>query len=77
VHTVATRAAGSELSQRTARLDERKAETDGEAVVIDTSLAPDDFVAAAHVHPFQSERFESSPARPKSGSAARRVTAER
>lgn len=37
---------------------ETAAETDGEAVVIDTSVAPDGFVAATHVHPFQSERFE-------------------
>ncbi len=32
-------------------------ETDGEAVVIETVVEPDGFVAAAHVHPFQSERF--------------------
>jgi quercetin dioxygenase-like cupin family protein len=37
---------------------ETAAETDGEAVVIDTRVAPDGFVVAAHVHPFQSERFE-------------------
>jgi quercetin dioxygenase-like cupin family protein len=34
------------------------ADTDGEAVVIDTSVAPDGFVAAEHIHPYQSERFE-------------------
>jgi quercetin dioxygenase-like cupin family protein len=32
-------------------------DTDGEAVVIETVVQPDGFVAAAHVHPFQSERF--------------------
>jgi quercetin dioxygenase-like cupin family protein len=33
------------------------ADTDGEAVVIETIVQPDGFVAAAHVHPSQSERF--------------------
>jgi quercetin dioxygenase-like cupin family protein len=33
------------------------ADTDGEAVVIETLVQPDGFVAAAHVHPSQSERF--------------------
>jgi mannose-6-phosphate isomerase-like protein (cupin superfamily) len=33
------------------------ADTDGEAVVIETVVQPDGFVAAGHVHPFQSERF--------------------
>jgi quercetin dioxygenase-like cupin family protein len=33
------------------------ADTDGEAVVIETTVQPDGFVAAAHVHPSQSERF--------------------
>jgi quercetin dioxygenase-like cupin family protein len=33
------------------------ADTDGEAVVIETVVEPDGFVAAAHVHPAQSERF--------------------
>lgn len=33
------------------------AETDGEAVVIETVVQPGGFVAAAHVHPAQSERF--------------------
>jgi quercetin dioxygenase-like cupin family protein len=32
-------------------------DTDGEAVVIETVVEPDGFVAAAHVHPSQSERF--------------------
>jgi mannose-6-phosphate isomerase-like protein (cupin superfamily) len=34
------------------------AETNGERVVFETIVQPDGFVAAAHVHPFQSERFE-------------------
>lgn len=34
------------------------AETDGELVVIDTAVAPGGFVAAEHLHPYQSERFE-------------------
>jgi quercetin dioxygenase-like cupin family protein len=33
------------------------ADTGGEAVVIETVVQPEGFVAAAHVHPFQSERF--------------------
>ncbi len=33
-------------------------ETGGEAVVIDTYVQPNGFVAAAHVHPGQEERFE-------------------
>src|SRR5256714_12379231 len=32
-------------------------DTDGEAVVIETVVQPDGFVAATHVHPSQSERF--------------------
>ena len=32
-------------------------DTDGEAVVIETVVQPHGFVAAAHVHPSQSERF--------------------
>src|SRR3954467_8335842 len=32
-------------------------DTDGEAVVIETVVEPDGFVAAAHVHPSQTERF--------------------
>jgi len=34
------------------------AETDGELVLIETTVAPKGFVAAEHVHPHQSERFE-------------------
>jgi quercetin dioxygenase-like cupin family protein len=33
-------------------------ETDGESVLVETIIHPDGFVAAAHVHPHQSERFE-------------------
>jgi mannose-6-phosphate isomerase-like protein (cupin superfamily) len=33
------------------------ADTNGEAVVIECSVKPDGFVAAAHVHPSQTERF--------------------
>ena len=33
------------------------ADTDGDAIVIETVVQPHGFVAAAHVHPFQSERF--------------------
>jgi quercetin dioxygenase-like cupin family protein len=33
-------------------------ETDGESVLVETIVRPDGFVAAAHVHPFQSEHFE-------------------
>src|SRR4051812_18907266 len=31
--------------------------TDGEYVRVETIVQPDGFVAAAHVHPFQTERF--------------------
>jgi mannose-6-phosphate isomerase-like protein (cupin superfamily) len=34
------------------------AETNGEAVVFETFVRPNGFVAAAHVHPAQEERFE-------------------
>ncbi len=34
------------------------ADTKGEAVLIELSARPGGFVAAAHVHPFQTERFE-------------------
>lgn len=34
------------------------AETAGEKVVFETYVQPDGFVATAHVHPFQEERFE-------------------
>ena len=37
---------------------ETSRETDGEAVVFETFVQPDGFVAAAHVHPKQEERFE-------------------
>lgn len=33
------------------------ADTNGEAVVVETILQPDAFVAGAHVHPYQEERF--------------------
>jgi quercetin dioxygenase-like cupin family protein len=33
-------------------------ETDGESVLVETIVRPGGFVAAAHVHPFQTERFE-------------------
>jgi quercetin dioxygenase-like cupin family protein len=33
-------------------------ETDGQAVLVETIVRPDGFVAAAHVHPHQTERFE-------------------
>jgi hypothetical protein len=33
-------------------------ETNGEAVLVETIVRPDGFVAAAHVHPQQTERFE-------------------
>ena len=34
------------------------AETGGESVLVETIVRPHGFVAAAHVHPFQTERFE-------------------
>src|SRR5918998_2867919 len=37
---------------------ETSAETGGELVLIETTVAPDGFVAAEHIHPYQSERFE-------------------
>jgi quercetin dioxygenase-like cupin family protein len=33
-------------------------ETDGESVLVETIVGPQGFVAAAHVHPYQTERFE-------------------
>jgi quercetin dioxygenase-like cupin family protein len=33
-------------------------ETNGESVLVETIVRPDGFVAAAHVHPYQTERFE-------------------
>jgi quercetin dioxygenase-like cupin family protein len=40
------------------RFVETSAETDGEYVLIEVVVEPNGFVAAAHVHPYQSERFE-------------------
>jgi quercetin dioxygenase-like cupin family protein len=37
---------------------ETSADTGGEYVLIDVTVQPDGFVAAPHVHPYQSERFE-------------------
>jgi quercetin dioxygenase-like cupin family protein len=37
---------------------ETSRETDGEYVRVETIVRPDGFVAAAHVHPHQTERFE-------------------
>ena len=37
---------------------ETAAETNGERVVFETIVRPDGFVAAAHVHPYQTECFE-------------------
>jgi mannose-6-phosphate isomerase-like protein (cupin superfamily) len=37
---------------------ETSSETEGERVVFETIVRPGGFVAAAHVHPFQAERFE-------------------
>ena len=37
---------------------ETSRETDGEAVVFETFVQPDGFVAATHLHPKQEERFE-------------------
>ena len=33
-------------------------DTNGESVLVETIVRPDGFVAAAHVHPQQTERFE-------------------
>jgi hypothetical protein len=49
-----------------------RGDTNGEAVVIGTSVAPDGFVPAAHLHPFQLERFEIL-----TGTAEVRVGSER
>jgi mannose-6-phosphate isomerase-like protein (cupin superfamily) len=51
------------------------AETGGTAVVIDTSVAPNGFVAAAHVHPLQSERFEIVTGRAEFRVGSERMTA--
>jgi mannose-6-phosphate isomerase-like protein (cupin superfamily) len=37
---------------------ETSAQTNGERVVVECTVAPGGFVAAAHMHPFQTERFE-------------------
>jgi mannose-6-phosphate isomerase-like protein (cupin superfamily) len=37
---------------------ETSAETNGERVVFETTVQPGGFVASAHLHPFQTERFE-------------------
>jgi quercetin dioxygenase-like cupin family protein len=37
---------------------ETSSETGGEFVLVETIIRPDGFVAAAHVHPHQTERFE-------------------
>jgi hypothetical protein len=37
-------------------------ETNGEAVVIETFVKPNGFVAAAHLHPYQAKWASSSPA---------------
>jgi mannose-6-phosphate isomerase-like protein (cupin superfamily) len=55
---------------------ETAAETRGEAVVIDTSVAPGGFVAATHVHPLQSERFEIVAGRAEFRVGEERLTAE-
>ena len=40
------------------RFLETAADTDGEYVLVEARIAPNGIVAAAHVHPYQSERFE-------------------
>jgi quercetin dioxygenase-like cupin family protein len=40
------------------RFLETAAETGGEYVLVEVTVQPNGFVAAAHVHPYQSERFE-------------------
>jgi quercetin dioxygenase-like cupin family protein len=37
---------------------ETSKETGGESVLVETIVRPDGFVAAAHMHPYQTERFE-------------------
>jgi quercetin dioxygenase-like cupin family protein len=34
------------------------AQTDGDSILVETIVRPEGFVAAAHVHPYQTERFE-------------------
>ena len=40
------------------RFLETAADTDGERVLIEVLVEPNGFVAAAHVHPYQTEVFE-------------------
>jgi mannose-6-phosphate isomerase-like protein (cupin superfamily) len=51
--TLRNPATGEEL-----RFLKTAADTDGEYVLVEARIAPDGTVAAAHVHPYQSERFE-------------------
>jgi quercetin dioxygenase-like cupin family protein len=46
------------VTGETIRFLQTAADTDGELVEIEVTVEPDGAVAAAHVHPFQSERFE-------------------
>jgi quercetin dioxygenase-like cupin family protein len=46
------------VTGETVRFLQTAAETDGELVEIEVTIQPDGAVAAAHVHPYQSERFE-------------------
>lgn len=51
--TVVNPVAGEQLAfLKTAR------DTDGEAVVVERVVQPDGFVASAHFHPYQAERFQ-------------------
>ena len=40
------------------RFLETSNETNGEYVLVETTVQPNGFVAAAHVHPYQTETFE-------------------
>jgi mannose-6-phosphate isomerase-like protein (cupin superfamily) len=55
---------------------ETGADTQGKAVVIDTSVAPGGFVAATHLHPLQSERFEVIAGRAEFRVGDQKLTAE-
>ena len=46
------------VTGETVRFLQTAAETDGELVEIEVTIQPDGAVAAAHAHPYQSERFE-------------------
>ena len=46
------------VTGETVRFLRTAADTDGELVEIEVTVEPDGAVAAAHVHPYQSERFE-------------------